>query len=363
MAGVSVMIFLDANAFYSYIGRRNLGLIESTHVNEAKLSKYLDSIREKSLPTSVFIEIMVHFRDDSSRLREILEFRLRKGLPLFNNIPDYCISEDEITCIYFMDDFSLKKYAYKLLDEKIGVESRFAYLFYEITKNLYLEYRLQEIGDFTEKEEKGVWNFLGRKEAREEGNTIIEAFKDVLKTGYEQDKEQNLLKEKYIDKLNEACQIIDVILAGCIACRDEGSDIIEAIQAAYDESVTRGFDGINGTMPGIVTQLQNNTVFLEQAKTKISGMFQKHHYNKFQTEYLRNVMFTAWYDRGQKLKKNDIFDMMCAGCLGYVRPIHPGESVLTNTESYIISFDSTMEKYIDSVSIANTAIIQRFKNA
>ncbi len=87
MAGVSVMIFLDANAFYSYIGRRNLGLIESMHVNEAKLSKYLDSNREKSLPTSVFIEIMVHFRDDSSRLREILEFRLRKGLPLFNNIP------------------------------------------------------------------------------------------------------------------------------------------------------------------------------------------------------------------------------------------------------------------------------------
>lgn len=57
------------------------------------------------------------------------------------------------------------------------------------------------------------------------------------------------------------------------------------------------------------------------------------------------------------------FDMMCAGCLGYVRPIRPGEPVLTNTESYIISFDSTMEKYIDSVRTANTAIVQRFKNA
>ena len=145
--------------------------------------------------------------------------------------------------------------------------------------------------------------------------------------------------------------------------RDESSDIIEAIQAAYDESVTKGFDGINGTMPGIVAWLQNNTVFLEQVKTKILDVFQKHHYNKFQTEYLRNVMFTAWFDRGQKLKKNDIFDMMCAGCLGYVRPIYPGESVLTNTESYIISFDSIMEKYIDNVRIANTAIIQRFKNA
>ncbi len=80
-------------------------MIESTHVKEAKLSKYLDSIREKSLPTSVFIEIMVHFREDSSKLREILEFRLRKGLPLFNNIPNYCINKDEITCIHFMDFF------------------------------------------------------------------------------------------------------------------------------------------------------------------------------------------------------------------------------------------------------------------
>lgn len=356
------MIFLDANAFYSYIGRRNLGLIESTHVNEIELSKYLDSINEKSLPTSVFIEIMVHFRDDSARLRKIIDFRLKKGLPLFNNIPDYCISEDEITCIYFMDDISLKKYAYKLLDKKIEIEGRFAYLFYEITKNMYLEYRLQEIGDFTEVEEKGIWNFLGRKSAQEEGSAIIESFKSVLRTGYEQDKDQNLLKAEYIDKLNEACQIIDVMLAGCIACRDENSDIVEAIQNAYSESVTKGFDGLNGTMPTIVAQLQNDVTFLEYAKTKISNMFQKHRYNRFQTEYLRSVMFAAWFDRGQKLKKNDIFDMMCAGCLEYVRPIRPGESILINTSSYIISFDSTMEKYINSVRPANTAIIQRYKN-
>lgn len=192
---------------------------------------------------------------------------------------------------------------------------------------------------------------------------IIESFKDVLRIGYDQDKDQNLLKAKYIDKLNEACQISDVVLAGCTACRDENSDMIGEIQAAYDESITKGFDGLNGTMPGIVAQLQNNTIFLEYAKTKIAEMFQKHGYNKFQTEYLRNIMFTAWFDRGQKLKKNDIFDMMCAGCLAYVRPIYPGESVLINTASYIISFDSTMEKYIDSVRPANTAIIQRYKNS
>lgn len=37
--------------------------------------------------------------DEPSGLRKILEFRLRKGLLLFNNILDYCISEDEIASI------------------------------------------------------------------------------------------------------------------------------------------------------------------------------------------------------------------------------------------------------------------------
>ena len=73
-------------------------------------------------------------------------------------------------------------------------------------------------------------------------------------------------------------------------------------------------------------------------------------------------MFTAWFDRAQKLKKNDIFDMMCSGCLNYTRPIKEGESVLTNTESYIISFDSTMEKYISDVRPNNSKIINKFKN-
>lgn len=46
-------------------------------------------------------------------------------------------------------------------------------------------------------------------------------------------------------------------------------------------------------------------------------MFLKHGYNRYQTDYLKEVMFNAWFDRAQKLKKNDIFDMLCAGCLGY----------------------------------------------
>ena len=51
------MIFLDANAFYSYYGRSKLGMT-SEPVDEKRLKKYLDQQSEKSLPTSVYIEII-----------------------------------------------------------------------------------------------------------------------------------------------------------------------------------------------------------------------------------------------------------------------------------------------------------------
>lgn len=92
------MIFLDANAFYSYYGRSKLGMT-SEPVDEERLKKYLEQQREKSLPTSVYIEIMTHFRNNPKVLQYLLEFRYAKGLPLFNNIPDYVVSEDEITSV------------------------------------------------------------------------------------------------------------------------------------------------------------------------------------------------------------------------------------------------------------------------
>lgn len=355
------MIFLDANAFYSYIGRKNIGLIESNHVDELKLAEFLDSVKEKSLPTSVFIEIMVHFRNQPDILKYILNFREEKKLTIFNNIPDYCISEDEITCVHYMGCDDLKNYAYNLLEIKIDIECKFTYLFYEITKNLYLEYKLRRINNLSEQQCNGIWGFLGKQEFKEKNEELTSEFNSSLHTGYEKGKEQNLLKSKYIDILDDACKMIDCTLAACVACIDNETDVIMAIQRAYEECVENGLDGKDGTMPSIVSVLQTDVAFLEFAKGKISQMFVKHGYNKFQAEYLKEIMFTAWFNRAQKLKKNDIFDMLCSGCLAYVRPIKKDESFAINTESYIMSFDSTMEKYIGKVRPSNFQIINKFK--
>lgn len=56
---------------------------------------------------------------------------------------------------------------------------------------------------------KGIWEFLGRKEFQENQEVVTNEFKNALKVGYEQGKDQNILKEKYIDVLNDACKVID----------------------------------------------------------------------------------------------------------------------------------------------------------
>ena len=69
------MIFLDANAFYSYYGRSKLGMT-SEPVDEKRLKKYLDQQSEKSLPTSVYIEIMTHFRNNPRGCRFLIIFQI-----------------------------------------------------------------------------------------------------------------------------------------------------------------------------------------------------------------------------------------------------------------------------------------------
>ena len=72
------MIFLDANAFYSYYGRSKLGMT-SEPVDEERLKKYLEQQREKSLPTSVYIEIMTHFRNNPKCYKIYLSLGMRRG--------------------------------------------------------------------------------------------------------------------------------------------------------------------------------------------------------------------------------------------------------------------------------------------
>lgn len=71
-------------------------------------------------------------------------------------------------------------------------------------------------------------------------------------------------------------------------------------------------------------------------------------------------MFSAWFDRGQKLQKNDIFDMFCVGCLDAKDKREPN-NVLFDRRVYLISFDERMKKFIGLVNPENLSMIDGIK--
>lgn len=160
--------------------------------------------------------------------------------------------------------------------------------------------------------------------------------------------------------MNESCIFIDIIIACTEAHNDAEADFIKVIQEAYQKSIDEGLDGKNGTMKHIEEIFAEDKVFLEEAKTKIAEMFGRRSYSKKQTKYLSEVMFTAWYDRSQKLRKNDVFDMFAVGCLDST-PRRKASCILEDNRPYLISFDETMKSFIDTVNHNNYLSIEGIK--
>ena len=358
------MIFLDANAFYSYYGRKKLNL-NSTPVDEKRLSEYLNQQKKKSLPTSVYIEIITHFRNNPKILKELLKFRYEKNMPIYNNIPRYIVTEDELTCLRYMDETDLEKYAYKLLENKTEIESEFTLYFLEITKNLYTEYKLNDINNLSRTEKIEIFNFISQSANKNYKKKLKNKIQKELSSGYDENKEKAVLKNFYMYELNEACILSNVIINAYLACRRDKENVINYMQDAYTESMSSGLDGTNNnekTMPHIVDLLTSDMKFLNKIKLKISEIFKAYGYSEVQRRYMRDVMFTSWFERGKKLDKNDIFDMFCVGCLDKTDMTESEKCILADTSSYVLSFDEKMKSFIGTVKPENLKLIEEIQN-
>ena len=89
------MIYLDANAIYWYYGRDMLHLpLSDPNLDVNKLCNYLDIRTDLSLPASVLMEIVVHFRDYPDDIKNILSFIKDKNIKVLNNLPNHCFTSD-----------------------------------------------------------------------------------------------------------------------------------------------------------------------------------------------------------------------------------------------------------------------------
>ena len=213
----------------------------------------------------------------------------------------------------------------------------------------------------SQKNKDDILGYIGRVAYKEYQNLLEERIKVELQSGYDENKEKKVLKDFYIQELNEACVLTNIIIQGCVACKQNKEDIISIVQQTYQKSIESGLDGNTGTMPCIVDTLATDQHFLDIAKVKVSEMFKKGKYSATQRRYLRDVMFTSWFERGKKLDKNDIFDMLCVGCLDHIDKTK-NACVLIDASSYVLSFDTRMKNFIGTVKPENLRLIEKIQN-
>lgn len=352
------MIYLDANAFYWYYGREKLSMKSSVPTLKVKdLCDFLDSRTDKSLPASVLVEIIVHFRDCPETIKGILSFCEKKGIRIYNNIRDYCFSSDSLTIIQDMSSDILKQYANNLLDKKIEIEVYHTYSFLQIVSLLYAKYYLESCNQLTSEERNKILSYLGKASSKELKDDYFAQITSVLKSGYSDDKSQQYLKKEYIDLLVQNCVIFRMITDTAVKYLRNEQNLYAAMCKSAEEARNNGCTDSN-IMQTIVDTLTTDTVFLKLAEDEIPAMFLRKGYSKHQAEYLK-MLLQAWLERGQKLRKNDIFDMLCVGALDKSE-INPQLNILVDQSSYLISFDKIMMDFICQNSW-NADLINRFK--
>lgn len=356
------MIFLDANAFYWYYGRDKLGIPSPQKVDEVALRRFLDMRKDKGLPSSVYMEIITHFRDYPEKLKSIILFIKTKDIKIYNNYQKCCVTPDELTCTLFMSNSEICKYANLTKTKKIDIEINFAVLFLETVRLLYLEFRKKNMPSLTEEQKGMISYYIGKQVNKENITKYKNEFTNILEKGYETNNEEKTLKDSYIDALNEECISINLLIELIMNYENKEVSLIELLQKKYAELIACGFDTDSPekeTMKNIVSELSSNLTYLNYSKERISQIFKKKKFASHQCEYIRDIMLTAWLERGQKLRKNDIFDMLCVGALDYKNSNN--KCVLLDNTTYLLSFDKTMKKYLNQKSTCSYNLIKKFE--
>lgn len=353
------MFFLDVNALYWYIGVEKLGFTGQCGVNAGKLCKFMDAQQVRYIPSSVYLEMVTHFRQQPDKLKIILKFLEEKNFKIENIIGGgYECKNYELTFAINMNETELVKYARSLLQKKINIEASFAYTFAEIVRIIYLEYLMRLGGVENESEKSLIIATLGREQFDQGHEKEKAKFIQALTEGYERDDEARAIQDVYIQFLEEQCLWQKLFIDNWIALIKNN----EKQEVNLQKSVRKILEKLareNGVMKTIHTTAFSDTQFLIEASERISEIFVKRNYSKSQAGYLRDVMFPAWFNTAQKLRKNDIFDMLCVGVLDIKAPIN-SRIVIEDRDTYLITFDQTMRGYIKNVKPYNDKIIDSF---
>ena len=351
------MIGLDANAFYWYYGRDKLNMSDSVpKLDVVNLKKFLNNCEDKCITASALIEIFVHFRDTPDFLSNMIDFIYKNHLRVHNNLPQYVFSDNELTFIKMASLKDLNIYAYKLLDEKIKIESNFAFVFLEILTLLYANYHFKTNQKLDKNVQDNLMLLMGKELNYMED--YLDQLSESLYSGYaDRNKSEQYLKKKYMELLTQNCVIIHMITDAVEGVLDNKDDLL-SIMCTTAQNVKTGLFTNSNTMKTIRDNLANDSTFITYAKDEIVDIFINKGFSYYQSKYIK-YMLSAWIDNAQQLRKNDIFDMLCMGIMDKTE-FNETKLLCIDQSTYLLTFDDKMRSFIAKERCNNSVFINRF---
>lgn len=337
--------FLDANALYEYIGRNKIFDGES-RIEKKNYIKDLDQQKFKFLPSSVFTEIIVHFRNDLKKLKIILRFIDKKNIKITPS-SSRVYKTAELSSLLSNGFTGNKAFIFKELKNKIDIEARFTYTFVYIL-SLFYGKNIANIDNLIEV------NFLSLvdKILSEYRNIDIEELINNITLAYEKNKETQATKDGFTKLLHRNFVFIHALSTNV-------NNRLDMIERLTDEEIEEKFNqvlaeigpdhstimdkikgtNINGIEPEIIESLKNS--------------YKQKKYSTMELEYIAK-MYLKWMSKGQKFRKNDLFDMFfigtyCDDILHTIKSTY--DPTATYEDIYLVTFDAEIIEFMKDNNI------------
>lgn len=362
------MIFLDANALYWYYGIDKLDFGEQSGVDSTSLREFIDLYENGvAIPSTCYVEVLSHFKSQPIIARNIVNFIHEKNILIYNNSLYISILPGEVEQVLTYDYNDLNTYLTVMRKNKKDTEVKFSIMFFDVIQLLYLRNIIEnKIGNTKTEAEKErmlscIANFI-KQHWKEDERKFINA----LDAGYLKDDDRNnkkstnaesMLKNVYINALYDIIFIQNMFVELYIEMESEEPDLVECIKKSGNRLIKK-LDSENGEMKQVKASFFNKKDFEKIAQEEICLMLQSRKILPYQALYIKEVMMSSWIDSAAKLKKNDIFDMLCLGCLN--APKKEIENVLIDNSNYLITFDEKMRDFIKKHFPANDTLISKF---
>lgn len=334
---MSNTVFFDTNAIYEY-----LEIDHNSKVNKEDFLKYIDTISKIHLPTAAILELLVKYRNNDEMLIKILtsisssKFAIypTKYLAIKSDFAIFKLkTESDIT----RNMVKIKEQINEFLRAKIADEAKFMLMFYKIISLIIVSLVIQLLID----DDAERINALGQLTAAQKifYEVSNQLFHEFLTDAYNDNDEKNMAKSLFDFQVMQNVSFIFYYFEDYNLSEDKKKRLGKLIKK---------FNEVRNQPIKVIKQLESAYKGEKWYLDQFQYVLKQHNISTYYWQFI-DAKIQKWCLDGNKLRKNDIIDMIIL-------------TTLDEPDSILITFDDGSYGFLKDKKHKSVEIIDLFYN-